>query len=598
MDQLERGEVRCDFNPGSSQMLIYGDRSWESDVETLRSSIRRALRIVQDLPPGLGRHAALVNALIKAGELAQAVADAEFNKTGFDHPSGSRALTIRLVRLLAADVALSWESKLAGELKNSHLEFRILNLVQECKQVLLPRKAEGFSYYAVYPEAYYEAARRSNLCRDSSVIGIRSIGASLACMVAAALGTRRIETVRPCGTPFQRRIAASESFARRIGVTDGKRMFAVVDEGPGLSGSSFASVGEWLERFGVTNRQVHFFPSHSNDPGKHVAPAQLQRWRTSQRHVCRFGGTILAPRDPAHCLASWVEDVIGPLEGPLIDMSAGGWREFAAGNGTLPCDASLERRKYLALASGERWLLKFAGLGEDGERKLHTGRLLARNGFIPEVIALCHGFLVQRWAEAETLHTARVPNERLLPRLTQYLSFRARLPAPGSGASLKQLVEMAWLNVSEAMGNRQADRLEIFFRRFGSVEGVKPRRVDTDGRLHPGEWLHLADGTLLKTDALDHSSGHDIVGCQDIAWDIAGAAIEHELAATQLKRLCRQMEGVEIERELVQLMMPCYIAHQLGSWTFARERASSSDKAAIDTLLRKYRAALFAFLEG
>jgi hypothetical protein len=28
---------------------------------------------------------------------------------------------------------------------------------------------------------------------------------------------------------------------------------------------------------------------------------------------------------------------------------------------------------------------------------------------------------------------------------------------------------------------------------------------------------------LLKTDALDYHAGHDPIGCQDIAWDIAGA---------------------------------------------------------------------------
>ena len=51
------------------------------------------------------------------------------------------------------------------------------------------------------------------------------------------------------------------------------------------------------------------------------------------------------------------------------------------------------------------------------------------------------------------------------------------------------------------------------------------RPVEIDGRLHAWSYLRR-DGHLLKTDALDHHAGHDLVGCQDIAWDIVGAKIE------------------------------------------------------------------------
>ena len=56
------------------------------------------------------------------------------------------------------------------------------------------------------------------------------------------------------------------------------------------------------------------------------------------------------------------------------------------------------------------------------------------------------------------------------------------------------------------------------------------RRVETDNRLHAWEWLHTPDGRLLKTDALDHHAGHDLIGCQDITWDIAGATVELDLS--------------------------------------------------------------------
>ena len=50
-------------------------------------------------------------------------------------------------------------------------------------------------------------------------------------------------------------------------------------------------------------------------------------------------------------------------------------------------------------------------------------------------------------------------------------------------------------------------------------------RVGVDGRMLPHEWLLTADG-WLKADALDHHDDHFYPGCQDIAWDIAGAAVE------------------------------------------------------------------------
>lgn len=53
--------------------------------------------------------------------------------------------------------------------------------------------------------------------------------------------------------------------------------------------------------------------------------------------------------------------------------------------------------------------------------------------------------------------------------------------------------------------------------------------------MHPWEWIALPNGDVLKCDAVDHSSAHDGVGVQDIAWDIAGAAVEHELTGDELE---------------------------------------------------------------
>jgi hypothetical protein len=44
----------------------------------------------------------------------------------------------------------------------------------------------------------------------------------------------------------------------------------------------------------------------------------------------------------------------------------------------------------------------------------------------------------------------------------------------------------------------------------------------------PHEWIASATG-YLKADALDHGDNHFYPGPADIAWDVAGAAVEFEL---------------------------------------------------------------------
>jgi hypothetical protein len=54
--------------------------------------------------------------------------------------------------------------------------------------------------------------------------------------------------------------------------------------------------------------------------------------------------------------------------------------------------------------------------------------------------------------------------------------------------------------------------------------------VSLDGRMQPHEWIRTSAG-YLKTDAFDHHDDHFFCGCQDIAWDVAGALLELELNA-------------------------------------------------------------------
>jgi hypothetical protein len=103
--------------------------------------------------------------------------------------------------------------------------------------------------------------------------------------------------------------------------------------------------------------------------------------------------------------------------------------------------------------------------------------------------------------------------------------------------------------------------------------------VHTDNRLHLWEWLVLDDGRLLKADALDHSAAHDLVGCQDIAWDVAGAIVEFGLTDDESVSMCARVErtGHAVDRDLLAFLTPCYLAFHLGASTLAADTVGGAE---------------------
>src|SRR5262249_59004195 len=90
----------------------------------------------------------------------------------------------------------------------------------------------------------------------------------------------------------------------------------------------------------------------------------------------------------------------------------------------------------------------------------------------------------------------------------------ARPPAPA------ELAAMISRNVFLALGPDAA---------AAARRAAPPGRwtpVAIDGRLHAWEWLLAPSGRVLKTDGVDHHAAHDLVGRQDVLWDVAGAVVE------------------------------------------------------------------------
>lgn len=519
-------------------MWVYGDRTRRVVPAALLAEVEA------DLAAG-----DRVSALIGLGQLAQGVADAAFEARGYDGRSPP------VDRIMAALTRLSphahpLESGDPGVF--APFPHTALLAWPDPVEVRIP---EGYAFYALHPALYTAAAARLPP-GDHRVIGIRSIGTSLSAVVAGALGAPPPVTVRPTGQPFDRRLRLCPKLETEWAAHPGP--FVVIDEGPGLSGSSFGAVADALERLGVTPDRIRFLPGHDGDLGPQTSPAHRARWAAAARPSARFD-EVIRPE-----LAAAAAAMLGPAVAPLQDISGGAWRDLHPFPKSPPVNAGQERRKLLHRTAEGAWLLKFAGLGRIGRAKLDRARALHAAGFTPEPAGVAHGFLVERW-----LAGAR-PARPTLDRLAAYLQFRAdHLPAdPDAGAPLADLLEMTRANAAEALGPAAGEAVARLAPPDLPALEARVRRVHIDGRLHPWEWLAGPDRRVLKTDALDHSEAHDLIGAQDIAWDIAGAEAELDLTPAETERLRAHLDR---PTALLALLRPAYLAFQLGLWTLAAE---------------------------
>jgi hypothetical protein len=264
----------------------------------------------------------------------------------------------------------------------------------------------------------------------------------------------------------------------------------------------------------------------------------------------------------------------------LIDISGGGWRKwrYSREEQWPAVDSALERRKFLASVGNERFLIKFAGLGATGERKLGMARALHSAGLVPEPIGLVHGFLVERWRDdARPLK----PEDKPLGQIARYIAARARLfPAPetGRGATLAELFQMCRRNIALALREEPA-RLVDHGEPLLDQLARRIVRVRTDNRMLPHEWLNSSAG-LLKSDALDHHAGHDLIGCQDMAWDLAGAIVEFDLSSresAEFTALVEQASGRHVDPELLDFCRLAYLAFRVGQTAMSAARGSAAE---------------------
>jgi hypothetical protein len=545
-------------------MIIYRDQRSQADPRQLLTQLRARVGRLAHL--GRGSHDLAVDILIELGTLESGLGDALFPEAD---GINSLARGLRTASIAAGHILWhSWHDSGEGTGAWAAALGRMVDQLMSCNlppsiQISVP---EGYAYYGVYPEMYLKAATEySNGLDPGSVVclGLRSIGVSLSAAVAAALEelgwTVESWTLRPRGHPFARNPELSPELTQLLRARR-TASFLIVDEGPGISGSSFAGTAVALQRLGVPDHQIILFPSWRTDGARLRSSVARESWPRYRQ--------VSVPFESA-----WLQSGrLGRIfRGELYDISAGNWRRllYSSSDYYPAVQPQHEQRKYLAFPSaGEpARVIRFAGLGERGREKMLRAARLAAVGFSAKPLELAAGFIAVPFTPGRPTLRGETPRE-LLECAARYLAYlvaeHPREPSVGE-ASLREMIDV---NLIEGVGERRHKRLETML-----PQRWTERPVELDARMQPHEWVQTVTG-FLKCDAIDHHDDHFLPGCQDIAWDVAGATLEFGLNAQErrffLDRYRRLSHDTSISLRLPHYAI-AYLAFRLGYATLASE---------------------------
>ena len=376
----------------------------------------------------------------------------------------------------------------------------VANVLPESVRISPP---EGFADYALHPLDFAEGACVIEPVSSVAVIGIRTIGTVLSAMAAAGLKKRGIgasrTTVRPGGHPYDRRAQFSCDQLAWIQQHNQRGSgFLVVDEGPGLSGSSFLSVGEALTTCGIAAGRITFLGTREVDPAQLCSSDASSRWN---RFNFRSVQSLICRRFDA-----------------LTSLSGGEWRKHLMSSQDEWPGAWTQMERLKFLGPDRDHIFKFDGLSYFGETVRERASAICEAGFGPQVENAGDGMSAYAFISGTPLNESDCSSE-VLDRLAEYCGFRFSEFRVG-GADGRHLVEMARHNFEQEFGQE----LEL---PSESLETSNP--VLADARMQPYEWVRSRNGKILKVDASSHGDDHFQPGPTDIAWDLAGAIVEWEL---------------------------------------------------------------------
>jgi hypothetical protein len=490
----------------------------------------------------------IVDLLIRAGELEATLSDADE-----DQFQNAAELTNALAELLCSGTTSRAPLEIASRL--------------QVPEKLSTAPPEGFTYYALHPLDFARVAERilDNPAR-CAILGIRSIGTTLSAVVLAALRAKgrhaeRI-TVRPTGHPYDRRLRFSRKqlswIQQQLAI---KAQFLVVDEGPGRSGSTFLSVAEGLEDAGVPRDAIIVIGSRAFEPSSLCAQDAVSRWQ--------FLSYI-----------STVPSVNTRFQNCLY-MGGGEWRTLL----NLPSDAwpecwtQMERLKFLT--PDRKVLYKFEGMGPRGEEVRRRAFALAEAELVPAVEDAGDGFLAWSMVSASPMSKEELSTP-FLEHVARYLAYRFKYFS-AQQSDPTELGRMLEFNLQKEFG---------FCGRLNTDLLLTDDAVVTDGRVQPFEWI-TSKSRFVKVDAISHGENHFFPGPCDIAWDLAGAAVEWEMSADARDFLLsrfRKLSGYDVSARM-EIHALAYCIFRLGFCKMAMSTVrGSAEEKRLYSAYRKYSA--------
>jgi hypothetical protein len=512
-----------------------------------RALLEQFVARIESLPQnGPSSRELILDALVRAGELECALTD---------------STCADAERVAKITDAISDQFVSGG----CHVPFS--NLQQSLSQISPPpvvhiSPPEGFAYYALHPLQFVDLTNSLPMSSSfAAVLGIRTIGTALSAVVGAGLRRRSMvaerTTVRPGGHPFDR--LTEFTLDQRVWIARQRARsaeFLVVDEGPGLSGSSFLSVGDALLQAGVPRTKIAFLCGSQPDPGRLCARDAGVRWPQFRSYSVR-PGRHLPP-------------------GAAADLSAGRWRERVFRDlSEWPASwIAMERAKFLS-HDGRRFY-KFEGLGKFGAAAYERAQALGAGGFSPGVRSIDDGYIEYEFVVGRPARSRDV-SPALLDRIAAYCAYRAEEFRDSSGHS-EDLESLIRCNLQEEFGAGTEDACTELEVRFP---------VLVDGRMLPHEWL-LAANQAIKTDGTSHGDDHFFPGPTDIAWDLAGTIIEWELGTESADYFLRRYQELSGDnpRDRLPGYLQAYAAFRMGYCKMAAE--SMKDTAEGERLWREY----------
>jgi hypothetical protein len=527
-------------------MIVYGDPTVRAKI----SEIVAALRNPRD---------GVRSQLIVAGQLEQALEDQ-------GHPAAALA---RQITDRCAEAYVNASKPTSSALLTK------LPLDQE----LVVKVPEGYQCYGLYPQQYVDACSRLPCeMHRCTVIGIRSIGTSLSAVVAATLEDRRVQverrTVRPSGDPYRRAIDPAD-----LGEVEKSAWLVVVDEGPGQSGSSFASVAKAGYDLGIPYDRIILLTGHSGEPGGAATFKTRSIW--SQVKRC----SVEEPSDVLEALIMETSRLLDAFPSRGLIASTDAW----IGTANAPVYQPFESQKFQTSFDGESLMWVFYGLDSLGAGAGLAQQQLAeraRLGWsISPAAPPAHGYIPFFYNSRRLVSTAYVATEEV----AEYL-LAVAAPGAADDADQERLAHMLFWNVHKTLGTEAAQKVRcITPATTPATEFVYP-----DGRMMLYNWRRDSSGKLMKLDGVGHQQDHTVIGSQSILWDIAGAVVE--LSADEEELLLRM--NLAPFTEYMPFYKAAYLAFWMGMARMSADILGVEDHRtpALEQAYERYRDALAAAL--